>query len=121
MRMLLVITGLFALNLGAAEIPVSPYVDPAQLDCPWPKMSHYKQPWRGYLETRSGFDFLNGIGVNLHIPSESEELAIRLLAETGFKTFRIEIGWGEMGWDETTLNNEPRVRRRLELCAQYAI
>jgi hypothetical protein len=51
-------------NLAAA----SPYVDPTQLDCPWPKMSHYKQPWRGYLETRSGYEFLGGLGVNLHIP-----------------------------------------------------
>ncbi|HWH71282.1 MAG TPA: hypothetical protein VNT26_18000, partial [Candidatus Sulfotelmatobacter sp.] len=105
----------------AGEQTITPYIDPAQMDCPWPKMSHYKQPWRGYLETRSGYDFLNGIGVNLHLPSGTDELAIRLLAETGFKTFRIEIGWGEMNWDETALNNEARMRRRLELCAQYGI
>lgn len=105
----------------AAEQAVAPYTDPAQLDCPWPKTSHYKQPWRGYLETRNGYDFLNGIGVNLHIPAGSEELAIRLLAESGFKAFRIEIGWGEVNWDETKLNNESSLRRRLELCAQYGI
>jgi hypothetical protein len=105
----------------AGEFPVAPYADPLQLDCPWPMMSHYKQPWRGYLETRSGFDFLNGIGVNLHLPADTDELAIRLLAETGFKTFRIEIGWGEMNWEETQLNNEARMRRRLELCARYRI
>jgi hypothetical protein len=79
----------------AGEQAISPYTDPGQLDCPWPKMSHYKQPWRGFLETRSGFEFLGGLGVNLHIPPGTEDLAIRLLAETGFKTFRIEIGWGE--------------------------
>jgi hypothetical protein len=93
-----------------AAIPVSPYVDPAQLDVPWPKMSHYRQPWRGFLETRSAYEFLLGIGVNLHIPNENEELAVRLLAETGFRTFRIELGWGEMNWDETRLNNEDRTR-----------
>lgn len=113
--------GLGCLTALGAEQPVYPYVDPAQLDCPWPKMSHYKQPWRGYLETRSGYDFLNGIGVNLHIPDGTEELAIRLLADTGFRAFRIEIGWGEVNWDETKLNNESSVRRRLELCAQHGI
>ncbi len=108
-------------NVWLKEYLVSPYVDPGQATCPWPKMSHYKQPWRAYLETRSGYDFLNGIGVNLHIPADTEELAIRLLAETGFKTFRIEIGWGEMNWDETALNGEERFRRKLALCSQYGI
>lgn len=121
MRHLFFFTALLAITAGAAEFPVSLYVDPAQLDCPWPKMSHYKQPWRGYLETRSGYDFLHGLGVNLHIPADAEELAIRLLAETGLKAFRIEIGWGEMNWDETKLNNETPMRRRLALCAQYGI
>ncbi len=106
---------------GAEEFPVAPYVDPRQLDCPWPKMSHYLQPWRGYLETRSGDDFLRGLGVNLQIPGGTEEPAIRLLAESGLRTFRIEVGWGEMNWDETQLNNEAQLRRRLALCTRYGI
>jgi len=110
-----------ALAALGGEHAVSPYVDPAQLDCPWPKMSHYKQPWRGYLETRSGCDFLNGVGVNLHISTEKEELAIRLLAETGLKTFRVEIGRGEMTWDEAALNNEAGMRCRLAWCSQNSI
>jgi hypothetical protein len=121
MRYVSFLLAVWGVTAWGGEFPVTPYADPAQLDCPWPKMSHYKQPWRGYLETRSGYDFLQGLGVNLHIPSENEELAIRLLAETGFKTFRIEIGWGEMDWDETHLNNEDRMRRRLELCSRYGI
>lgn len=103
------------------EYPVSRYIDADQANCPWPKVSHYKQPWRSYLETRSGYDFLHGIGVNLHIPADAEELAIRLLAETGFKSFRIEIGWGEMNWEETALNSEERFRRKLALCSKYGI
>jgi hypothetical protein len=105
----------------AEEFPVAPYTDPRQLDCPWPKMSHYLQPWRGFLETRSGADFLHGLGVNLHIPNGTEELAIRLLAESGLKAVRIEVGWGEMNWDETRLNNEDKIRRRFELCARYGL
>lgn len=102
-------------------IAVEPYIDPQQFEVPWPKMSHYRQPWRGFLETRSSEDFLRGIGVNLHIPNENEELAVRLLAEAGFRTFRIEVGWGAMNWDETRLNNEEQIRRRFELCAKYGI
>ncbi len=52
---------------GAQESAVQPYTDPGQLDVPWPKHSHYKQPWRGFLETRSGYDFLHGIGVNYNV------------------------------------------------------
>src|SRR5262249_27162469 len=48
-------------------------------------------------------------------------LALRLLAETGFRTVRIEAGWGESNWDETGLNNEAKFRRRFELCAKYGL
>ncbi len=61
-----------------------PYTDPAQLEVPWPKHSFYKQPWRAFLETRSGYDFLRGIGVNYHVPG-NDPLAVRLLAEAGFQ------------------------------------
>lgn len=71
---------------------IAPYADPHQLDCPWPQMSHYKQPWRSYLETRSGYEFLGGLGVNLHIPSGTEELAIRLLAARHSPGL-IPLGW----------------------------
>ena len=120
-KLLMAFVALTLTRADAEEFPVAPYTDPRQLDCPWPKMSHYLQPWRGFLETRSGADFLSGFGVNLQVPAGTEELAVRLLAESGLKTFRIEIGWGEMNRDETHLNNEAQARRRLELCAHYGI
>jgi len=105
----------------AEEFPVRPYTDPAQFDCPWPQSSHYRQPWSAYIETKSGADFLNGLGVNLHIPDGTENLALRLLAETGFRAVRIEVGWGESNWDETALSNEAKFRQRFELCAKYRL
>jgi len=102
------------------EYPIRPYIDPSQLDVPWPKHSFYKIPWRAYLETKSGNDFLRGIGVNYNVP-QNDELAIRLLAEAGFKTFRIEIGWSNVSWDESKLNNEERLREILSLCKKYDI
>lgn len=58
------------------EFPVEPYTDPGQLNVQWPKHSHYKQPWRGFLETRSGYDFLRGIGINYHVPG-NDAVAVR--------------------------------------------
>ncbi len=107
--------------LVAAEQPVVPYVDPTQLDVPWPKHSFYKQPWRGYLETRTGEQFLNGVGVNLKLRGRTPEHAVRLLAEAGVRAARIEIGWGSVRWDETGLNDEERWLRLLRACRQYGL
>lgn len=110
----------FSSFLFAGESTVSPYIDPSQLDVPWPAHSFYKIPWRAFLDTKSGYDFLQGIGINYNVP-ENDELAIRLLAEAGFKTFRIEIGWGNVSWDETRLNNQERFEKILSLCKKYHI
>lgn len=109
------------LLLSASLLTADPYTDPAQLDVPWPKHSHFKQPWRGYLETRSGADFLSGIGINYHVPEKADELAVRLLSETGFRTFRVEIGWGSVRYDEQGLSNEKRHVALAKLMKQYGI
>lgn len=111
---------LFALPSLGEEQAIRPYIDPSQLDVPWPTHSFYRIPWRAFLETKSGYDFLQGIGVNYNVP-QNDELAIRLLAEAGFKTFRIEIGWSNVNWDETQLNNEERLKQILSLCKKYGI
>ena len=80
-------------RLAAQEPQPARYIDPAQMDVPGPKHSFVKVPWRAFLETKSGDDFLRGVGVNYNVPGKSD-LAVRLLAEAGFKTFRIETGWG---------------------------
>lgn len=117
----LILLLLFSVSaLAQTEFPVTPYTDPSQLDVPWPKTSHYKQPWRGYIETKSGWDFLKGIGVNYHVAG-NDDLAVRLLAEAGFRTFRIEIGWGNLKWDELSFGDEERWRKVLAGCHQRGI
>ncbi len=96
------------------------YVDPSQLEVPWPKHSFTKVPWRGFLETKSGDDFLRGIGINYNVPGQSD-LAVRLLAEAGFKTFRIETGWGGFRWDEDGLNDQERLAWLLGSCRRLGI
>jgi len=120
LRYLLLLGAPLAAAAGV-EFRVSPYTDPSQLDCPWPKHSHYKQPWRGYIETKSGWEFLKGVGINLQIPEQNEELAVKLLAESGFKNFRMEVGFGESHWDEWKLNHEEKHRRRLALCKTHSV
>lgn len=105
------------LAAGAQEHDVAPYVDPAQLNVPFGKHSDYKQPWRAFLETRSGAEFVQGIGINYNVPG-NDDLAFRLLAEMGIKTLRIEFGWGGVNWDETGFSNQKRYLKILELCAQ---
>lgn len=120
MRWVMVFCLLGAAIVVAQEFPIRPYVDPSQLDVPWPKHSHLKIPWRAFLETRSGAEFLQGIGINYNVP-ENHDLAIRLLAEAGFRTFRIEIGWSNVNWEETGLTNEGKFRTILGLCKRYGI
>jgi hypothetical protein len=109
-----------AASEASAVPPYMPYVDPTQLDCPWPKHSDYKQPWRGYLQTKPAVDFLAGIGVTWASPG-NDQLAVRLLAEAGFKAMRIEIGWGSVKWDESGIHNHDRMLRLLKMCKQHGI
>jgi len=105
---------------GGQELPVRPYADPNLLDVPWPKHSHYKQPWRAFLQTRSARGFLRGVGVAYNA-SGKDELALRLLAETGFRALRLEIGWGHLNWDETGFGGPKRLHTVLSACKQYGI
>jgi hypothetical protein len=118
----IVVTALFcSIPALAQEHPVEPYIDPTQLECPMPKHSFYKQPWRAYLETRSAEEFLNGIGINYNCPESVDDVAIPLLAECGIKVFRIEIGWDSVSFDETHLNNAERWGHLLRLCKEHGI
>ncbi len=105
---------------GEGEYPVRPYVDPNMLDVPWPKHSHYRQPWRGYLQTRPAEGFLRGVGVAYNVKG-NHELAMRLVAETGFRALRLEIGWGGFAWQEDRFAGGDRIRAVLEACKRYGI
>lgn len=111
--------GLFAAcSIIAGLAAAAPYVDPGQLECPWPKHSFYKQPWRGFLEVRSGADFLRGIGINYHSRG-NDEVALRLLAETGVRAYRYEIGWGSVAWNEAKLSGQEKHLKVLQLMKQH--
>ncbi len=121
MKLIFTLVLVCVFSLASAEGPATrPYTDPSQLDVPWPKHSYLKEPWRGFLETRSADAFVHGIGINFNVQG-NQDLAMRLLAESGFTHCRIEFGWGSINWDETAINDEARAIRKLELCKKYHI
>src|SRR5438552_3896635 len=88
------------------EYPVVPYISKAiHLDAlPWGAQSFYKQPWRGYLETVPGSQFLSGIGIVYNAPSDANHAAVmKLLADSGIKRVRFGVCWSSVDWSETTV------------------
>ena len=94
----------------AGELPVKPYVDPSELDVPWPKHSHVKQPWRGFLETKPAVELLEGIGIVYHHRGGSADAQLGLLAKAGFRCLRWEQPFGT--YDPETQSIAERFRGR---------
>jgi hypothetical protein len=111
---------LFLATQGSARPSLSGYVDRGQLDVPWPKHSHYKQPWRGWLETVPATRLRDGLGIgyNWTVPRASDAVALRLLAGAGFTRTRVEISWDRV--DYNTLELAEAVRARLSDVARAA-
>ena len=123
----ILVTGLYLISMGICradsslqEHPVEPYVDSSQLNVPWGSIDFYKQPWRAFMQTKSGYDFLQGIGINYNLPG-NDDLAVAALAYAGFKSMRFEISWGSVKWDETGLINQDRITHLFRLFKQYGI
>jgi len=108
---------------GAQRAAMRPYVDPAQLDVPWPKHSHVKQPWRGFLETRPAAELLDGIGMVYQFHGGSMEAQLGLLARAGVRCIRWEQPFGTYDPDIKGLAkpSEARYREMLRLCKRLGI
>jgi subtilase family serine protease len=100
-------------SVAATTATLVPYVDPTQLDVPWPKHSHYKQPWRAWLETVPARNLRQGLGIDYswNTLRESDAVAMRFLAESGFSRVRVEVPWGEVDYD--TLDLRPEAKAHL--------
>ena len=102
--------GLAAAVLLAAALPVlaagAEYVDPAQLDLPFPYFSFTRQPWRSYVETVPATTYRDGLGIvwNASVPGQSDEQTVATLARAGFRRVRLELPWGALRWDESAMN-----------------
>jgi hypothetical protein len=108
----------------APRFPVHPYISRQQhLDAlPAPRLSFYKQPWRGYLETVPAIRFLSGIGINYGLPSDADNDAVlKLLADSGVKHIRVEVGWSQVPWDEDQILKRDYYVGVLNACKRYGI
>lgn len=102
---------------------VAPYVDPSHLEVPWPKHSHVKMPWRGFLETRPAADLLEGVGVGYHHQAGTMLAELTLLRRSGFRCLRWEQPFGSYDPDTKGLNPgaDRRYREVLRACRALGI
>ena len=124
MRAAFVVSVMFLAGCAAAEtLKVEPYVDPSQLDVPWPKHSHVKMPWRGFLETKPAADLLAGIGVCYHHQGGSVEAQLGLLANAGIRCIRWEQPFGSYDPDTKIISkgSQGRYREVLGACKKLGI
>jgi hypothetical protein len=82
---------------------VSKPIDPSFLtQMPFGTRSHWLQPWRAYLDTPPTSRLRDAIGINFNVTTAQAPAVARLLAASGFRRARIEIGWGELRYDDPT-------------------
>ncbi len=83
--------------------------------------SHWIQPWRSFFETVPAKQFLDGVGVGFPTFDEIKpDLLAQMLVKNGFRNVRVEIGWGELNFeDESRLNSEERFTQVLEACRRW--
>jgi hypothetical protein len=80
------------------------YTDPKYLtQVPFGNHSQWSQPWRASLETMPVSTLLDGIGVNFS-STANPSLEAEMLSKYGFKSARIEIGWGNFLYSQPAYN-----------------
>jgi hypothetical protein len=89
-------------RLAAGRSPVAWLenpIDPAnQLKAPWGTLSHWMQPWRGYLDTQPASALRNAVGINFNVWGADVGPTARLLAASGVRRARVEASWGAMDY-----------------------
>ena len=83
--------------------------------------SHWIQPWRSFLETVPAQQFLEGVGIGFPTYEDIDpNLVAQMLAKNGFRNVRIEIGWGQINFDdEAKINAEECLTKVLEACKRW--
>lgn len=84
---------------AAEAVTSTNYTDPAEA-LKFGQRSHWKQPWRSYIDTVPATTLLGAVGINLNILPSAAPSTARLLAANGFRRARIEVGWGTLDYDD---------------------
>jgi len=86
-------------HAAGAPVTVTDYTSPEQA-LAWGYRSHWKQPWRSYLDTVPAVRLLDAIGINFNVKAAWAGSTARLLGENGFRRARIEVPWGNLEYDD---------------------
>ena len=99
------------------------YTDPKYLtNLDFGSHSHWIQPWRSFLETVPASQFLDGVGVGFPSGDLDPELVARMLSGHGIRSVRVEIGWGELNFeDESRLNSAERLTAVLKALRHWKL
>jgi hypothetical protein len=86
----------------------SPYESIRQQAIRFGLRSFYLAPWRSYMDTCSAKQFLECPGINFNVEPDDAAAVAKLLKEAGFRSARVEFGWGNLKYDDPsrTLNEE---------------
>ncbi len=98
-------------------------IDPGQLTAlPSGAGSQLLQPWRSSLVTRSAVDLQDAIGINFNVtPAQADDTA-RLLADSGVRRVRLEIGWSQMSYaDPGELSDPAAYAAYMQAFRQYGL
>ena len=84
---------------AAAPVTITNYTDPSAA-IKWGNRSDWKQPWRSYLDTVPATTLLDAVGINFNVAPKLAAPTARLLATSGFRRARIEVGWGTLDYTD---------------------
>jgi hypothetical protein len=101
----LVLLGAARPALAAAEpVTMTDYTDRSEA-INWGQRSHWKQPWRSYLDTVPATTLLSAIGINFNVKPKFAAATARLLGDAGFSRARLEVGWGTLDYEDPSRMN----------------
>ncbi len=132
MRYLLLFCVLTSVRLCAADLPVTPppasaalehpYEDVRQATVPFGLISYFAHPWRSYMDTWPAQHFLTSLGYVDNVSPKYADAVCQVMAESGIRYARYEIGWGNLDWtDKLPDPHRARAIERLRLFKKYGI
>nr|MDQ2732413.1 hypothetical protein [Armatimonadota bacterium] len=99
-----------------------PYENPIKAHVPFGIISYYNHPWRSYMDTWPASQWKQFPGANWNIDHKYAEPMAEVLEESGFRSVRVEIGWGNIGWDDDLpANTKADLDRFLAILKKHGI
>lgn len=99
-----------------------PYEDPGQANVPFGIISYFNMPWRSYMDTWPASRMTNFCGTQFNVDLKYTDALCQLLQESGIRNMRVEVGWGNMGWDDDlTPDARSRFFRLLAILKKHGI